>query len=83
MISYGLALFGELCHRNPRQSIVVAALAIAMAGVVILAMHSGQDQRRAENEAWWKAKLECRKAGGSYEYFGSQGYACVDVPRVK
>jgi len=32
------------------------------------------------DKAYDKANLECRLSGGTYEYFGWQGYHCIGAP---
>lgn len=66
-----------LIGHQPRIALVAFVLGIVLAGLMVWSFEADRPRREAENAAWWKAKLECRQAGGSFEYFGTQGYHCV------
>lgn len=63
-----------ILQEHPLKFLVVS---IVLGIWMIMAMHESSKRNRAENEAWYQAKLECRKTGGSFEYFGTQGYHCI------
>jgi hypothetical protein len=50
---------------------------VAVAALMIISSESGRSDREAANDAWYRAKLDCRLSGGTYEYFGTQGYHCI------
>ena len=67
-----------LIGRYPVTSIIAI---IVMAALVITSIESGRSDREAANDAWYRAKLDCRLSGGNYEYFGTQGYHCIGGKR--
>ena len=60
---------------HPAQLIIPAAL-IAILIVSGIYRFGSADVDPAQ-EAYDRAKLECRISGGTYEYFGTQGYHCI------
>jgi hypothetical protein len=65
-----IGLIGE----HPITAIIAFVTAMVVAGIFAA---QDSDKRAASDDAWYRAKLECRLTGGTYEYFGTQGYHCI------
>lgn len=66
-----------LIERSPRLAAGAFCLGVCLLIVAIWSTEADRPRREAEYAAWWRANLECRQAGGTYEYFGPEGYACI------
>lgn len=60
---------------------LIVLFAIGLFTVFLLTASINDSAKNAEElDAWYRAKLDCRLTGGTYEYFGTQGYACIPAP---
>lgn len=62
---------------NPVAAVIFGSVLIGMAILLFI----GLEEVRTSNAKYYaardKAFLDCRLAGGTYEYFGTQGYVCI------
>jgi len=60
------------------QGAFMAAVVIGVPIIAVMLVVFGPEVKGPEaREAYYQAKLECRQAGGSYEFFGPKGYHCI------
>jgi hypothetical protein len=80
-----MASFAYFAEHHPRLTAIMLGLAIGTGLVLAITdIRSGRfDRAQEEIIARDKAALECRMSGRSWEYFGTQGYACVPAKVMK
>lgn len=66
---------GYIIQYSPR--LLLFIIALIFAGTLVWGVNEDMFHFKAENDTYWREKLECRKSGGSFEYFGSEGYHCI------
>jgi hypothetical protein len=69
--------YAHLFENHPKLAVLAVLLGTAMAVLMIWSLEADRPRRTAENVAWYRAKLECRQSGGSYEQFGPEGWVCI------
>lgn len=66
--------------------VIALFFGIFLVGMAVLLILGLEDMRTSNVEYYAardKAHLDCRLTGGTYEYFGTQGYACIPDPRAR
>lgn len=54
-------------------SLIIVTACFVFVGAVLWNTPDGETERAARS----RANLECRQSGGTYEYFGTEGYHCI------
>lgn len=55
----------------------LACVVVSLGFAVLLAVFDSRSDGADRREAYDKAHLACRRSGGSFEDFRSQGYVCI------